>query len=302
MDKLEVFPWNKNFETGIDRIDDQHKILISILNKLALTLTYNNPIEINRVFKQLIEYAEFHFESEEEIWIEYLHNDSWLSSHQLSHSSFLPKIFELKNQDRGKNQSEIIESIILFLIRWLAFHILDNDKRMAFFIENMQKGMAFDEAKISADRKMSGSIRGLIETVLTMYDSLSSRTLALVRESNQRKRMEQELKIANKQLRQANARLESLSITDDLTGLSNRRHFNNVFALEIKRARREKTSAALLIIDIDFFKKINDNYGHSMGDKTLIKVGQALKKLCKRPGDYAFRLGGEEFCVIASNM
>ena len=42
--------------------------------------------------------------------------------------------------------------------------------------------------------------------------------------------------------------------------------------------------------------------GHSMGDKTLIKVGQALKKLCKRPGDYAFRLGGEEFCVIASNM
>lgn len=267
MDKLEVFPWNKNFETGIDRIDDQHKILISILNKLALTLTYNNPIEINRVFKQLIEYAEFHFESEEEIWIEYLHNDSWLSSHQLSHSSFLPKIFELKNQDRGKNQSEIIESIILFLIRWLAFHILDNDKRMAFFIENMQKGMAFDEAKISADRKMSGSIRGLIETVLTMYDSLSSRTLALVRESNQRKRMEQELKIANKQLRQANARLESLSITDDLTGLSNRRHFNNVFALEIKRARREKTSAALLIIDIDFFKKINDNYGHSQGNR-----------------------------------
>lgn len=109
MDRLEVFPWNKNFETGIERIDDQHKILISILNKLALTLTYNNPIEINRVFKQLIEYAEFHFESEEEIWIEYLHNDSWLSSHQLSHSSFLPKIFELKNQDRGKTNQRLLK-------------------------------------------------------------------------------------------------------------------------------------------------------------------------------------------------
>ncbi len=298
--KFEVFPWNENFETGIARIDEQHKILIALLNELASSLAHDDSIEINRVFKELTEYAEFHFECEEAIWIEYLGNDSWLSSHQLNHSAFLPRISELKNQKTDKYQSEVIESIILFLIRWLAFHILDSDKRMAFFIENIHKGMAFDEAKIAAERKMGGSFKTLVETIMAMYDSLSSRTLTLMRESNYRRKIENELHIANKKLRQANTRLESLSITDSLTGLHNRRHLKSVFSREIKRARRDKSSLALLIIDIDYFKKINDHYGHTEGDRILVQVSETLKKNCQRPSDYAFRLGGEEFCVITS--
>lgn len=300
--KFEVFPWNENFETGIARIDEQHKILIALLNELASTLANDDSIEINRVFKELTEYAEFHFECEEAIWIEYLGNDSWLSSHQLNHSTFLPRITELKDKKTDKYQSEVIESIILFLIRWLAFHILDSDKRMAFFIENIHKGMSFDEAKIAAERKMGGSFKTLIETIMAMYDSLSSRTLTLMRESNYRKKIEKELHIANKKLRQANTRLESLSITDSLTGLHNRRHLKSVFLREIKRARRDKFSLALLIIDIDFFKKINDHYGHTEGDRILVQVSETLKKNCHRPNDYAFRLGGEEFCVITSSL
>ncbi|MDC8446659.1 MAG: GGDEF domain-containing protein [Nitrosomonas sp.] len=300
--KFEVFPWNENFETGIAPIDEQHKILIAMLNELASTLANDDSIEINRVFKELTEYAEFHFEYEEAIWIEYLGNDSWLSSHQLNHSTFLPRITELKDKKTDKYQSEVIESIILFLIRWLAFHILDSDKRMAFFIENIHKGMSFDEAKIAAERKMGGSFKVLVETIMSMYDSLSSRTLTLMRESNYRRKIENELHIANKKLRQANARLESLSITDALTGLHNRRHLKSVFLREIKRARREKFSLALLIIDIDFFKKINDHYGHTEGDRILVQVSETLRKNCQRPNDYAFRLGGEEFCVITSSL
>lgn len=300
--KFEVFPWNENFETGIAPIDEQHKILIAMLNELASTLANDDSIEINRVFKELTEYAEFHFECEEAIWIEYLGNDSWLSSHQLNHSTFLPRITELKDKKTDKYQSEVIESIILFLIRWLAFHILDSDKRMAFFIENIHKGMSFDEAKIAAERKMDGSFKVLVETIMSMYDSLSSRTLTLMRESNYRRKIENELHIANKKLRQANARLESLSITDALTGLHNRRHLKSVFLREIKRARREKFSLALLIIDIDFFKKINDHYGHTEGDRILVQVSETLRKNCQRPNDYAFRLGGEEFCVITSSL
>jgi len=300
--KFEVFPWNENFETGIARIDEQHKILIALLNELASTLAHDDSIEINRVFKELTEYAEFHFECEEAIWIEYLGNDSWLSSHQLNHSAFLPRISELKAKKTDKYQSEVIESIILFLIRWLAFHILDSDKRMAFFIENIHKGMTFDEAKISAERKMGGSFKTLVETIMAMYDSLSSRTLMLMRESNYRRKIENELHIANKKLRQANTRLESLSITDSLTGLHNRRHLKSVFLREIKRARRDKFSLALLIIDIDYFKKINDHYGHTEGDRILVQVSETLRKNCQRPSDYAFRLGGEEFCVITSSQ
>jgi diguanylate cyclase (GGDEF)-like protein/hemerythrin-like metal-binding protein len=301
LDHFEVFPWNNNFETGVEIIDEQHKKLISLLNELAGTLAQDDQIEITRVFDELAEYANFHFETEETIWVEYFGDDSWLSSHQLTHSSFLPKVVELKEQDANKPLIEIIESIVKFLIRWLAFHIIDNDKRFAFVVQNMQAGLSLEEAKIVSDKKMSGSIRVLIDTVMTMYDGLSSRTLDLMRERHKRKKIEEELHHANKQLREANINLEQLSITDQLTGLFNRRHFNNVFMHELKRACRSTTSLSLTIVDIDFFKRINDNHGHSEGDRVLVQVSQKLKKLCQRPGDYAFRLGGEEFAILATN-
>ncbi|MBY0483329.1 diguanylate cyclase [Nitrosomonas sp.] len=302
INQLEVFPWNKNFETGIEIIDVQHQKLISLLNELAGALVRGNHLEINYFFDALAKYAEFHFETEEAIWIEYFGDDSWLSSHQLTHSSFLPKVVEIKEQETNKPQNEIIESIILFLIRWLAFHILDNDKRMAFVVQNVNKGLSLEEAKIVSDKKMNGSIRVLIETVMIMYDSLSSRTLVLMRENYERQKIEAELHKANKQLRKVNLKLEALAMTDQLTGLFNRRHFRNVFAREIKRAHRHNIYLALIILDIDFFKRINDNYGHSKGDQVLIQISRKLKKLCQRPDDYAFRLGGEEFGVIAANL
>jgi len=302
LDHFEVFPWNKNFETGIATIDEQHKVLVSLLNELAGTLARDDQLEINRVFDELAEYANFHFETEEAIWVEYFGDDSWLSSHQLTHSAFLPKVVELKEQDTNKPLIEIIESIVKFLIRWLAFHIIDSDKRLAFVVHNMEKGLSFEEAKVASDKKMSGSIRVLIETVMTMYDGLSSRTLDLMRERHERKKIEEELHEANTQLREVNIKLEELAITDQLTGLFNRRHFNNIFKQELKRANRENTYLSLIIMDIDFFKKLNDNYGHSKGDRVLVQLGQKLINLCQRPGDYAFRLGGEEFGVLAANL
>lgn len=302
LDHFEVFPWNKNFETGITIIDEQHKKLVSLLNKLAETLTRNNQVEISRVFDELAEYANFHFETEETIWVTYFDDDSWLSSHQLAHATFLPKILELKEQNTNKPVVEVIECIVKFLIRWLAFHIIDNDKRMVFVVHNMNKGLSFEEAKVAADRKMNGSIRVLIEAVLAMYDGLSSRTLDLMRERHERQKIEEELHEANFQLRAANIRLEELAITDQLTGLFNRRHFHNIFKRELKRASREKAFLTLIILDIDFFKKLNDNYGHSEGDRVLAQVSNKLIDLCQRPGDYPFRLGGEEFGILAANL
>ncbi|MBS0299866.1 MAG: bacteriohemerythrin [Proteobacteria bacterium] len=302
LDKFEVFPWNENLDTGITIIDEQHKKLVSLLNRLAAALARGNPIETNDIFTELTHYAEFHFETEEAIWLEHFGNDSWLSSHQLSHSSFLPKVVELKEGEKNKSQNEIIESIILFLIRWLAFHILDSDKRMALLIQYINNGLSFDQAKIASDKKMSGSIRVVIETVMQMYDSLSSRTMELMRESHKREQIEKELHKANKQLRKANLRLESLAVTDQLTDLFNRRHFNTIFARELKRAKRDKTPLALIMLDIDHFKKINDHYGHSAGDRALMQISRKLKEICHRPGDFPFRLGGEEFGILAANL
>ncbi len=97
-------------------------------------------------------------------------------------------------------------------------------------------------------------------------------------------------------------RLEQLTIEDDLTKLYNRRHFNTVLEYEIKRIRREKSFLSFLIIDIDYFKKFNDMYGHPKGDEILKKVAIILKKCVNRPTDYIFRLGGEEFGVLFSGL
>lgn len=98
IETLEVFPWNKNFETGIEIIDDQHKKLILLLNQLAATLARDDQLETNRVFDELADYANYHFETEEIIWLEYFGDDSWLTSHQLTHFSFLPKVVNSRNK------------------------------------------------------------------------------------------------------------------------------------------------------------------------------------------------------------
>ena len=93
-------------------------------------------------------------------------------------------------------------------------------------------------------------------------------------------------------------RVEELSITDALTSIYNRRHFNELFPKIIHSAKRDNNLVSFLIMDIDFFKQYNDTYGHQMGDTTLIKLAECLKKSLRRADDYCFRLGGEEFGII----
>ncbi|MBP9490015.1 MAG: cache domain-containing protein [Aliarcobacter sp.] len=94
--------------------------------------------------------------------------------------------------------------------------------------------------------------------------------------------------------------IEQQSITDDLTQLFNRRFFNIKFIEEINRAKRENNYFSFLIMDIDYFKEYNDNYGHQKGDLALERVSNLLKKKATRASDFAFRLGGEEFGIITT--
>mgnify|MGYP001026651021 FL=1 len=100
------------------------------------------------------------------------------------------------------------------------------------------------------------------------------------------------------ELQSANARLQSLARTDPLTGLPNRRHFDETKAVELRRARRNGQSLALLICDIDAFKNYNDHYGHALGDHCLSVVAQTLRARLARAGDVVARIGGEEFGAI----
>lgn len=92
--------------------------------------------------------------------------------------------------------------------------------------------------------------------------------------------------------------IEEISITDGLTNIFNRRHFNETFPKIIQSAKRNNELVCFLLMDIDHFKQYNDNYGHQAGDDVLILFAACIKDSLKRADDIAFRLGGEEFGVI----
>jgi diguanylate cyclase (GGDEF)-like protein len=95
--------------------------------------------------------------------------------------------------------------------------------------------------------------------------------------------------------------LESISLVDALTGMPNRRRFDEAIEAEWKRAAREKTQLSMLMIDIDHFKQYNDHYGHGAGDACLQLIAAALLAGVSRPADLVARYGGEEFVAILSN-
>ena len=112
----------------------------------------------------------------------------------------------------------------------------------------------------------------------------------------------QALKQALGSLEKANAELSTLSQTDALTQLANRRHFDNTFEQEYKRAKRQHHPLSLIMVDIDHFKHINDQYGHQAGDECLKMVGQILKTHAARAEDFPARYGGEEFCILLPGL
>ncbi|MCU1245453.1 MAG: Diguanylate cyclase protein [Acidobacteria bacterium] len=107
-----------------------------------------------------------------------------------------------------------------------------------------------------------------------------------------------ELEQANEHLSRAVETLERISATDVLTGTANRRHFDQMLALEWRRAARTVSPLSLLLIDIDHFKAYNDHYGHQAGDECLRRVGESFRSTLHRAGDLVARYGGEEFAIL----
>ena len=115
--------------------------------------------------------------------------------------------------------------------------------------------------------------------------------VVVTRDVSERKAFEEQLETANRQL-------ESLATRDPLTGLANRRRFDEMLSAEHSRAQRLGLSVSVVIIDVDHFKSYNDRYGHPAGDICLQEIAGAIDSVLRRPGDLAARWGGEEFIVL----
>lgn len=191
---FEIFPWNDNFETGILAIDQQHRKLVDIINLLANHLANRSRVSVlEKVFSELADYAVYHFETEESIWRQHLLGDDWLIDHEKTHAGFFDQIVALKTNELELPFDEVIQQLLSFLTQWLAAHILDSDKRFAKVILFMEKGDSLVMAKKRANKEMSGATKLLIDTVLTMYESLSTVSIQLMREKALRKQAEQKL-------------------------------------------------------------------------------------------------------------
>jgi diguanylate cyclase (GGDEF)-like protein len=146
--------------------------------------------------------------------------------------------------------------------------------------------------------KISGLQMGADDFLPKPYEAseLNARIYASLRT----KALQDELKMKNKQLEDLLYKVEYMAITDALTGVYNRRRFHDVLTSEFERSKRYATPFSIIMLDIDHFKSINDNYGHQAGDTVLKEIADLLLKSI-REIDTASRYGGEEFVLILPN-
>ncbi|MEB0048493.1 MULTISPECIES: sensor domain-containing diguanylate cyclase [unclassified Pseudomonas] len=156
-------------------------------------------------------------------------------------------------------------------------------------------------AAVNKDEALAGwRQEAMLSTVIVtlLLGFLGALGYRLIRLMQQQNRIQSELLKAQETLIEVNRSLELLALEDALTGLSNRRQFDLCMVTEIRRAKRNQTSFALLMIDVDHFKLFNDLYGHLAGDECLRHISTLILDNINRPGDLAARYGGEEFAVV----
>jgi diguanylate cyclase (GGDEF)-like protein len=160
----------------------------------------------------------------------------------------------------------------------------------------MLMAVAVSEDELLQDWRTASIIQSAwILSLCVLIGAAGSRIVALVR---LRWKTELSLQRAHGELERANAQLAELARNDGLTGLANRRHFDQQFDLAFRQAARHDRPLALIMIDVDFFKRYNDLYGHPEGDRCLQRVARAIQAAVRRPGDVVARYGGEEMVVL----
>ncbi len=163
------------------------------------------------------------------------------------------------------------------------------------FLRDISERKAHEESIRSAKRQLERRVNQRTEELVKINQNLQQQIV-------ERVRTEERLKIAQEELERSNRKLEEHAAKDSLTGLANRRAFDARITEEWQRNRRSQQPIALILFDIDFFKRFNDNYGHLAGDECLRTIGQQLQQSnhAQRPADMVARYGGEEFVVILS--
>lgn len=201
MYQIDIVPWDENFNTGLELIDRQHQKLVKIINELAEKLAFSSQkIDLDTIFNDLIEYTNYHFDSEEAIWHKYLKGHETEERHKKNHTEFMEKVKTLIDQQHEKSVQEITEHTLGFLVEWLVSHILESDRYLANVVIALQAGETFDTAVKSAEVSMRGYTSQMIEMIKNTYKSLVNNTLKFMHEIEEQRSTEKKLKLSEERL------------------------------------------------------------------------------------------------------
>ena len=299
MSEIEIFPWSPHFSVGVEEIDSQHQELVRILNEICSCVLSTKDYDetIDKLFYDLIAYTKFHFNSEEAFLRSCGVPDTLFVEHKANHDGLVAEAHALKDKyDGDPNKDTNLEEMLTTLVLWLTKHILEEDMRMCALISYMSKGVSPDEALSKADQEMQGA-KGTVARVMgSMMQVSSASVLELRREIAFRRKLEDRLQEEILVRKTAEKKLEFLAEHDPLTNLPNRRLFDNLVEAALKLSKRNRSENALLFIDIDGFKAINDTLGHKAGDALLISIARRMEGVV-RESDVVARVGGDEFTI-----
>ena len=187
----------------------------------------------------------------------------------------------------------VIDLVVVLLFSFLAYEITAAIVRPLEALSVGARRISQGELEIEiADTRTHDELGLLTRT----FNDMARR---LRRNRSEIEQQHRQLREQNEQLQQANEVLEQLSITDGLTKLHNHRYFQEMLTREIKRVSRSREPLAILLVDIDDFKALNDRFGHAEGDFTLVRIARILNESV-RESDILARYGGEEFVVLAT--
>lgn len=290
------FRWSVDFETGLPDIDDQHRHLVDLINRFGGIVMEGrvNAVDLDLLFRELADYTHYHFDDEEKLMERAGIHQDFIASHKNIHRGFGEHLAQLRRQMRADSPDDW-ESLLEFLYAWLIYHILGHDKDIAAQIELIGKGeTAADAMAIVDERSNKVQIQPLMQALNNLVDMLTERNIQL---DELNRTLEQKVQQRTRELQEANNQLEALSLTDSLTLLPNRRHALRKLESLWSEVDTSAKSLGCLMIDADYFKEVNDDFGHEAGDQVLKKLARTLQENI-RNDDFLARLGGDEFLVL----
>lgn len=288
-----LFEWKDSLLTGLDSVDQQHHRLVDLINGLAASLVDGHTPDhehLTVAHAALLDYTQTHFADEERLMAEFDLDPRHITYHRSQHDFFVQQLTSLPLQ--GDDAST--QTTLSFLVGWLSHHILGLDQSLARQVMAIRGGADASSSFLAEASRRKQDSDPLLEAINVMFKVVSERNQELLR-TNQL--LEQRVAERTAELTRANQHLQLLAVNDELTGLPNRRFAISMLAELWQGLQRNNGFVAVLMLDADKFKQVNDHHGHATGDALLRKLALQLRQAV-RGSDIVCRLGGDEFLVV----